>query len=157
MTQDDSTTDRVAPPQVNDFVDNYLLYLLARASHQVSRQFHDLVKRHGLTVPEWRVLACAGDKDRTIGELAEMTLYQQPSLTKVIDRMVDNGLVVRRRDSADGRRVLVSITGKGRVLAEGLQQAALRHEAAILESYGAPERDRLKQMLKELIARTLPS
>lgn len=157
MARDDLSARAGAAPPVNEFVDDYLLYLLARASHQASRQFHDLVKRHGLTVAEWRVLACAGDRDLTIGELAEMTLYQQPSLSKVIDRMAEDGLVARRRDGLDRRRVLVAISAKGRALADGLQHAARCHEAAILESYGAAERDRLKQALKDLIARTLPS
>ena len=54
------------------FVDNYLLYLLARASNEVSAQFHARLKSHGLHVPEWRVLASLSDGDgMTVGELAD--------------------------------------------------------------------------------------
>ena len=35
------------------FADNYLLYLLARASTEVSKQFHSRLKHHGLQVSEW--------------------------------------------------------------------------------------------------------
>ena len=33
------------------FIDDYLLYLLARASHQASRQFHQVIKAQGVPVP----------------------------------------------------------------------------------------------------------
>ena len=39
------------------FVDDYLLYLLARASHVVSAEFHATLRRAGVAVPVWRVLA----------------------------------------------------------------------------------------------------
>src|SRR5690606_15491283 len=45
------------PEAMPRFVDDYLSYLLARASHQVSRAFHAQLKPYGLSVPQWRVLA----------------------------------------------------------------------------------------------------
>ena len=57
------------------FVNDYLLYLLARASSEVSAQFHQRLKTHGLQVAEWRVLASLSDGDgMTIGELAARAL-----------------------------------------------------------------------------------
>ena len=54
------------------FVDDYLLYLLARASTEVSGHFHKQLKQHGLQVAEWRGLATLSDGDgMTLGELAD--------------------------------------------------------------------------------------
>ena len=60
------------------FVNNYLLYLLAAASEKASGQFHAKVRKAGLRVPEWRVVACLYDSDKMmITELAELSLMEQ--------------------------------------------------------------------------------
>jgi len=141
--------------QASDFaVEDYLLYLLARASHQASRQFHLTVKQHGLNVPQWRVLASLGAGPLNISALARRTLYQQPTLTKVVDRMCEEGLTRRYRKPDDGRVVLVESTEQGKKLAAKLQVRARDHEDTILSGYGVGEAAQLKSALKTLIART---
>jgi DNA-binding MarR family transcriptional regulator len=142
-------------PARGAFVDDYLLYLLARASAQASAQFHDTVKAAGLGVAEWRVLGSLWGRSATIGELAAMTLLQQPTLTKLVDRMAEAGLVERRRETGDRRRVSVAITARGRGLAARLIPRARAHEDRILGTYAADEAAALKRALKDLIARTL--
>jgi len=138
------------------FVDNYLLYLLARASEQASRQFHAHVKEQGLSVPEWRVLAAISDRPMKIGELARITLCQQPTLTKVVDRMCKHGLVNRVSEQSDKRVVLVQVTATGSRIAKDLKTAALVHEDEVLQLYDQKERAHLKGILSRLIARTAP-
>jgi DNA-binding MarR family transcriptional regulator len=139
-------------------VEEYLLYLLARASEVTSRQFHAVVKARGLGVAEWRILASLGEKTRSMGDLADLTLLKQPTLSKAIDRMSQQGWVARQRpqtpDVGDGRVVMVIISQAGRQIVADLQAEALRHERAILADYSAPEAARLKDMLKELIDRS---
>jgi DNA-binding MarR family transcriptional regulator len=140
-----------APP---DFVEDYLLYLLARASAGASAQFHAIVKAKGLSVLEWRVLGQLAGGPATVGLLAERALSQQPTLTKVLDRMAHEGLVVRLGDTADRRRVLLRLTEKGRRLADELVPMAREHEARVLAGYAPREAAALKRALKTLIART---
>ena len=45
------------------FVDGYLAALLAQASQLISSEFHEVVRRHGLSVSEWRVLASLEGSD----------------------------------------------------------------------------------------------
>ena len=137
-----------------EFVDNYLLYLLARASEQASRQFHAQLKSQGIRVPDWRVLAAVSDAPRNIGELARITLYQQPTLTKIVDRMAAAGLVERVPDEQDGRGVRVRASAAGEKLALHLKTAALVHEEQVLSRYSEKERVHLKGILRQLINRT---
>lgn len=137
-----------------DFVENYLLYLLGRASEQASAQFHAIVKARGISVPEWRVVGQLSSGPSTISHLADRALTQQPTMTKVIDRMVAEGLVVRLEDTADRRRVSVRLTEKGQRLAAELIPLAKEHEARVLAGYGPREAAALKRALKTLIART---
>ena len=103
------------PAMPKRFVDDYLLYLLARASAQVSGQFHAHLRPYGLQVAEWRLLATLSDSDgMTVGELVDIVMFQQPTLTKIIIRMEKNGWLARTRGADDRRKVLVRITDKGR-------------------------------------------
>jgi DNA-binding MarR family transcriptional regulator len=145
---------KASPKRPTLFAEDYLLYLLARASAQVSDQFHAVVKAKGINVLEWRVLAATSDARRSIGELADMTLAQQPTLTKVIDRMARDGWVMRVRDAQDGRRVWVEITDKGSAMVRDLLAEAKQHEDRVLAGYSAAEADALKETLRTLIERT---
>jgi DNA-binding MarR family transcriptional regulator len=136
------------------FVDDYLPYLLARASHLISRQFHERLRPHGLPVAKWRVLATLSDGDGlTIGELARIVLFKQPTLTKTIDRMQVDGLVERRTSGGDRRKVQVFITPRGRQLVTALLAEAKAHEAQVTAAYSDQEMATLKRVLRTLISR----
>ena len=137
------------------FVDDYLLYLLARASAQVSGQFHAQLKTYGLQIAEWRVLATLSDSPgMTIGDLVAIVMLQQPTLTKIIIRMEENGWVERSRGQADGRKVTVRITDSGAKTVAKVLKDARAHEAKLLGGYSAVEAKRLKDTLRTLIERT---
>jgi DNA-binding MarR family transcriptional regulator len=138
------------------FVDDYLSYLLARASYVVYKAFLAEVHGAGLSSLEWRVLGTLADGDGdgvTIGELAAKVLCKQPTLTKLIDRMVEQGLVTKRDDAADRRRTLVFETARARKLSRPLIERALDLEREALR--GVSERDvkMLKSVLGGIIAR----
>ncbi|AOY93194.1 MarR family transcriptional regulator [Cupriavidus sp. USMAA2-4] len=135
------------------FVDGYLAYLLARASHLVSGEFHRQVEAAGLSVAEWRVLATLADRSGCpVGELAQITLNKQPTLTKLLDRMAAEGLVERRSGETDRRTALVWITAAGRARARPLLAKAAAHERAVLEDFGTQQGQQLKDTLRRLIA-----
>jgi len=137
------------------FVDDYLSYLLARASHVVYKEFDGQVREAGLAPLEWRVLATLSDGDGlTIGELAGKVLAKQPTLTKLVQRMVKAGLVRRTDDGADLRRTLVFETAQGRKLVEGLLARAKRHEAVILRPFAARKISRTRVELRDIFRRS---
>ena len=136
------------------FVDGYLLYLLAAASERASAQFHALVKRKGLKVAEWRVLACLFDNDGLmITELAGFALMEQSRMTRIIDRMDERGLVRRAADKADKRRVRVHLTDLGRERAAELVQLARQHEESLLSALAETDAARIKPVLQEMLRR----
>ncbi len=136
------------------FIDDYLLYLLARASHVVSSEFHEQLRRRGISVPVWRVLASlAGSQGETVTRLAEICLLQQPTMTKLLDRMVRDGLVMRSQDSRDRRVVRVALTQRGEAIATELTQAAKQHEAELLARYPEAEAMAIKDLLRSILQR----
>ncbi|MCS6890147.1 MAG: MarR family transcriptional regulator [Rhodovarius sp.] len=136
------------------FIDDYLLYLLARASHVVSAEFHAVLRRAGVPVPVWRVLAAlSGSQGETVSGLADACLLQQPTMTKLLDRMVRDGLVKRLPDPRDRRVVRIQMTPRGEALVADLLVAAKKHEAELLARHPEIDALKLKPLLRALIAR----
>ena len=142
----------LAPP--TRFIDGYLSYLLARASHVVYREFHAQVQAAGLSSLEWRLLATLSDGDGlTIGELAREILAKQPTLTKLVQRMEKAGWVRRGEDPADARRTLVFQTAQGQATVAALLIQAKAHEDFLLQGVSERDTTALKKILRTLIDR----
>ena len=74
-------------------VDNLLLYNLARATRQMSEQFHSAVRDSGLTVPAWRVLASLyGQTSRDLPDLASRTFMDRAILQDLLAVLEADGL-----------------------------------------------------------------
>jgi DNA-binding MarR family transcriptional regulator len=137
--------------QEKDFVDSYLPYLLARASFAISSEFHAQVEAAGFTVSEWRILASlSGVKQRTVGELADIVLAKQPTVTKMVLRMASEDLVMRTACTQDKRQAWVSITPNGQKLVKPLLKKAALHEKNVLSSLGKQQSQELKLILQKL-------
>lgn len=134
------------------FVHQHLPYLLARASHALWRGFEPQLRAAGLNSLEWRVLATLSDSPPLpVGQLANEVLAKQPTVTKTLDRLVAQGWVERRADAADARRARVALTTAGQQHVAPLLQAAKAHEAGRLQALGAPQLDRLRDELRQLV------
>ena len=134
-----------------EFVDSYLPYLLARASFSISSEFHAQVEVAGFTVSEWRILASlSGVKQRTVGELADIVLAKQPTVTKMVLRMADQGLVKRAACTQDKRQAWVSLTLKGKKRVTPLLKKAAAHEKSVLSELGEQQSHELKSILQQL-------
>lgn len=137
-----------------EFVDSYLPYLLARASFTISSEFHAQVEAAGLTVSEWRILASlSGVKQRTVGELAEIVLAKQPTVTKMVLRMETDNLLIRTPCTQDKRQAWVSLTPAGQKLVKPLLKKAQQHEQKVLTLLGPAHSTSLKSILQKLIVK----
>ena len=135
------------------FIDDYLAYLLARASHLISSEFHAVVEASGLSLMEWRVMASLSGKDSlSINELASIVLAKQPTVTKLVGRMQDAGWVNRVDAPHDKRHSLVSLTAAGQRKVKPLLAQARAHEAQVMADIGLGEVAQLKKVLERMIA-----
>lgn len=135
------------------FVDDYLAYLLARASHLISSEFHAVVEANGLSLMAWRVMASLSGKEAlSVGELADIVLAKQPTVTKLVGRMAEAGWVQRVDAPHDKRQSLVSLTPAGRQKVKPLLAQARAHEKQVMADIGVTEVDQLKRVLERLIA-----
>jgi DNA-binding MarR family transcriptional regulator len=111
---------------------------LLHAHHQVTRTLDaELRAEHGLPLNAYDVLlrlARAPDRCLRMTELAERVLMSPSGLTRVVDRLVADGLVQRDRFEGDARVMLARLTDQGRRL---LRRAAATHLRGIREHFTA--------------------
>jgi len=136
------------------FVDDYLPYLLARASHAVSGEFHAKLRKAGISVPVWRALATlSGSAGETVTGLAGACLLQQPTMTKLLDRMVRDGIVKRMPDQRDRRVVRIQLLPRGEHMVKDLIVAAKQHEADLLARFPMIDELKLKELLRAMMVK----
>ncbi|MEO7392188.1 MAG: MarR family transcriptional regulator [Ramlibacter sp.] len=136
------------------FVESYLGYLLGQANHALYKDFDAHVRAAGLSSIEWRVLATLHDSEPvTVSQLAHEVLSKQPTVTKLVQRMAEQGWVALQADASDQRRTLVAATAAGRRLVKPLVEEARHHEARMLRSLDAPEKAALRKLLEKLARR----
>ncbi|MFE2297081.1 MarR family winged helix-turn-helix transcriptional regulator [Streptomyces sp. NPDC059445] len=92
-----------------------LLHLLTRAERLAVRRVQAVLDEFECSVEAWRVLDLLSDgQGHNMTALADHAFLPAPSLTKLMDQLVDQNLVYRRVDPADRRRVLAQLTPRGK-------------------------------------------
>jgi DNA-binding MarR family transcriptional regulator len=113
-----------------------LAHQLSRAERLLSGRMSALLSGEHCTLEEWRVLTILSDgQGHIMTEIADFAMLPAPTLTKLMDRMVAEGLVYRRADDKDRRRVLAYLAEDGRTRYE--------HAAAMLAAAEGELTDRL--------------
>ncbi|MEM8823247.1 MAG: MarR family transcriptional regulator [Pseudomonadota bacterium] len=107
---------------------------------------------YDLSLPQWVILSCLWrEDDLTVGTLADLVGTGLPATSRIIDRMMDRGLVTRRRHETDGRVMVVAVTDKGRDL-DHLADFYERINATLLDGFTAEERDQAFDLLGRMQA-----
>lgn len=104
-------------------LDQQLCFALYAATHAITRSYRALLSDIGLTYPQYLVLlVLMQHEERTVSELASELMLNASTLTPVLKRLAEAGLVQRTRDPADERVVMVRLTDKGSDLRETLRR-----------------------------------
>jgi len=141
---------RTRYPQLD--LDAQLCFPLYAATRAVTRTYAGLLEEFGLTYPQYLSLLALWDADRplSVGELGVRLRLDSGTLTPLLKRLETAGLVVRRRDDADERRVLVEVTDEGWDLRERV--AHVPKSLAGSMGITRAEADELRRLLDEVIS-----
>jgi DNA-binding MarR family transcriptional regulator len=134
-----------------EFTNNYLGYLLARCSYEVSAQFHQKLKEEGVPVITWRVLSSIRQNADTVNRLAKKVLVNQSTLSKALDRMERDELINRQRDPEFRSKIKVQITKQGMKTIDRLIDIANQHEEQTFNRLSESDMQDLRGLLKKLI------
>ncbi len=142
------------PRQIPPSLIQELAQALSRAERAVTRELVRALHDEGCTIEQWRILLLLADgRGHSMSEIAEFALVPAPSLTRLIDRMASDGLVHRRPDLRDRRRVRVHATRRGRALHRRLADRLEREQHAVLAGAEPTDVQRLLSLLGGLVDR----
>lgn len=92
-----------------------LVTLLVQTTKEFSASVADVVSRQGHTLDEWMVLhAVANENGSSVSQISVASGCHGATLTRVVDKLVANGLVYREASQVDRRKVVVFIADHGR-------------------------------------------
>jgi len=124
---------------------------LHRLAGHLTEQLCVVYRRFGLGEGEFDVLAAlrrAGHPfERAPGELAQFTMVTTGAMTKRLDRLERDGLVTRRRSTADGRARVVALTKAGRELIDQAFAEHMANERRLLGELTPDEAAQLETLL----------
>jgi DNA-binding MarR family transcriptional regulator len=129
-----------------------LAYRLSAAERAVNQSLTESLAAERVTVEQWRILAALSDgHGHSMGDLATVVLMPHPTLTKAVDRLVNDALVYRRQDDIDRRKVAVFLSDRGRSLTKRLDRLVREHERRVEALLGTARTARLIRDLGHLL------
>lgn len=132
-----------APPRTRS-----LVVLLRYSENLVRMRLQPLLDDAGLSAEHWRVMALLHDQPGLgAGAIAKGAVLPSASVTRHVDKLVQRGMVVRRIDPADKRRVVLALSARGSEVAARVLAEERAVEEAIAAGLGA---ERFKALARDL-------
>lgn len=121
---------------------------------QVQRALEETCQSHGITHEQYnvlRILRGAHPEGHPRYEISDRLIDRAPDVTRLLDRLVRQGLVVRSRSEKDRRLSVSRITRKGTALLAGMEEEIL----AVHERFAKPLDERERRLLTDLSGRLI--
>jgi len=132
-------------------------FLLKRLGFAAKERAMEAFEETGLTPYHYAVLlSLSEDSHETQGAIADSLGYDRGQLVGMLDELEERGLVERRRDPADRRRQLVSMTPEGKRELTRLRGLSRRLEAELFGPLDERQREHLHELLLSLAESHLP-
>ena len=136
-------------------LDNQICFRVYTAARLITQAYTPMLNQLGITYPQYLVLMVLWEKDhQPVNDIAHRLLLETNTVTPLLKRMEQEGLVKRNTDFIDKRRTIVGLTHKGK----NLEEAAKTIPACITQGW-SDEQSRpedfaaLSRMLDALISK----
>lgn len=132
--------------------DGYLSYALAAAHRSVNKSLSTRLKKHGVQIEAWRIMeSLDGNAPLSMGKLARIVLINPPTLSKLVDRMVSDGLVHRRAAQEDQRQINLLLTDLGRLRMLQIRADVEEQDKNLAQQFDGDDCTQLINLLSKLI------
>jgi len=132
-------------------LEDYLPYQLFRMVNRLTLNLKNDLRPAKMTLARWRTLSVLNASDgRSMGELANYMVIEQPALSRIVDQMERDQLVTRRNASDDHRVVRVFLTSAGRQMFKKIRPLELHHYARLIDGLEPAELQTLEKLLQRL-------
>ncbi|WP_200960774.1 MarR family winged helix-turn-helix transcriptional regulator [Rhizobium sp. Root708] len=101
-------------PEEEKRLANQLCFAVYSTAHAFTRAYKPILDRVGLTYPQYLVMLALWEKtEQPVKAIGEQLDLDSGTLSPLLKRLEQNGLITRARDARDERQVIVSLTPKG--------------------------------------------
>jgi MarR family transcriptional regulator, organic hydroperoxide resistance regulator len=129
-----------------------LAYIIAMVNKRLEDELEERLRPAGVPIEQLRILELLQNSDgRSMGDLAQRALIEQTTLTKIIDRMVSDGLVYRTPDPNDRRRVLIHLATGGKALFKRLDRITISQQDRLEKRIPPAKMEELRRLLTEIM------
>jgi MarR family transcriptional regulator, organic hydroperoxide resistance regulator len=106
---------------------DFLCFAVYSANLAFGRVYRPILDKLGLTYTQYVTLVALGEEeDQRVGDLGDKLFLESNTLTPILKKLEQLGLVDRRRDPADERQVRVNVTLAGRKLQQQVEKSAAK-------------------------------
>ncbi|MCG8697010.1 MAG: MarR family transcriptional regulator [Bacteroidales bacterium] len=100
-------------------LENQLCFPVYAASRLITREYQPYLDELGITYPQYLVLMILWEEDRVpVNDIAKKLILNTNTMTPLLKRMEQQGIVIRERSKDDERKVIVRLTEKGKQMRE---------------------------------------
>jgi DNA-binding MarR family transcriptional regulator len=136
---------------MRDGLDGQLSYLIAQVNSRIEEELEEQLRPEGVPIEQLRILSVLAVAPTPMLQLADAVLVEGPTLTKMIDRMILDSLVIRAPDPTDRRRVVIHLTDRGRILHRRLSSIARKQQEQLFSRLNKKKVEQLQLLLRDLI------
>ncbi len=128
-----------------------LNFALTKAQRHVNQLFKAELAPYGVTPGQYAVLKCLWDENaQTARKIAERLVLDSSTITGILDRMEQKGLIEKHSDPKDRRALQVVLTKAGKDLENPVTQTIVNANRKALVMLDALKGEELKHMLDEI-------
>lgn len=145
--------DYISQLIIRQYMTESLGFLLGDVSRLMRRRFDERARSVGATRAQWKTLTMLSRHEGiNQGALADLLEIEPITLTRMIDRLEDSGLVERRRDPSDRRAWQLYLTERSKPLLADLRIVADEMLEQTLAGIDHADRERLGDILNAIRA-----
>tara|TARA_R110000787_G_scaffold129086_1_gene240883 strand:- start:1021 stop:1464 length:444 start_codon:yes stop_codon:yes gene_type:complete len=126
-------------------------FLLWDANRAIARTFSERIARHGISMGLWPFLRALWDHDGlTQRELSERVRMKGPTTVAALNKLEDKGLVRRKANKSDARKINVYLTPLGRKIYRLVMPDVEAVNRQMMASLSPDEQDAFKDLIKRV-------
>lgn len=134
----------------NPILEN-LGFLLSKTNSKMKNNLARALKPYNVTHEQWPLLKWLWEQDGISQKvLSEKSLKDQPTTTRILDKLERRGLICRQADPKDRRVSLIYLTPEGREIRDPLIELAHQALEQALAGLSEQERTQLKNLLNRI-------
>lgn len=135
----------------DNWIEDFVPYRLYRVTNRLNAKLLGKLKSMRINPSQWRVLSVLKAYGvLNIGAIADLTLMEQPTVSRVVAQLEAKGGLSRQASSEDARVTEVALTAKGVGAFNEIFPTALRHQQQAFEGFSAKEMSTLTRLLAKI-------